>query len=203
MTIPVVWEFPVKRPGFITSAQWFGGDADLQLQIGYIGANGQGGGLNFQTRGEDPGEICLPSSSDLNNLGFRARDVLVAHTRMACMIAGHAVPGSKEFLDAFIQSETNNLQTALGTVKVVEVRMLNDQSVELDFKQGTGQVYTVQAGYDELNRYSFAPSTQLLVAAGAIKKAHPTYVHNYPSQVLTPQQKDDIIATVMTLTPWI
>ena len=204
MTIPVVYDFPVKRPGIITAAQWFGGDADLELHVSFTGLGGQGGQLVFQTQGTEVGEICLPTSTDLNNLGPRARDILVAHTRMACMVAGLAVPGSKEFLNAFIQSDSNNLQTALGTVKVSDVRMVDDQCFDIDFKVGTGPAFTVRADHGELNNYTFVPSTQLLIIPGSVKKEFPTYVHDFNNgKILTQSQKDAISTYILGLEPWI
>lgn len=205
MPTPVIHEFPVKRPGFITAASWLGGPQDMVLRLEYIGAGGQGGMVSLATKGENPGEICLPTSSDLATLGgaTRARDILIAHARMACMIAGHAIPGSIEFDEAIASGQLANLQTALGTVKVVAARAIDDVNCQLDFRKGTGPIFTVDTSYAEVNRYSFDPSTQLLVVAGAVEKEFPTYVHDYPNVQLTEAQKDAIAAYVLTLEPWI
>lgn len=206
MGIPVIHTFPVKRPGFIATAQWQGPDDDLALAISFPDIGGISRSLTFQTRSTptgNPGEICLPTSNDLNDLGPRARDVLVAHTRMACMIAGLAVPGSKEFLDAFVQSDTNNLQSALGMVKVTAVTPTTDQLIDLTYKQGTGPGFVVTVDHGELNNYIFVPETQLLVVPGAIKKQFPTYVHDYPGTILTAAQRQAIVDYVLTLEPWV
>jgi len=159
--------------------------------------------VSFPTTGENPGELCLPASNDVNTLGPRKRDILVAHTRMACMISGLAVPGSKEFLDAFIGQDQNNLQTAIGTVKVTQVVNVDDQCVEMTFRCGSGPTLAFEVDHGELNKYVFVPATQLLVVPGAVEKQFPTYVHNHPTQVLSQQQKDDIAAYCLTLEPWI
>lgn len=205
MTSPVVHAFPVKRPGFVNAIQWQGGDQDLALLCSYTDLGDVTRSIVFPCRGpNEAGELCLPASSDLANLsGTRQRDILVAHARMACMVAGLAVPGSKEFTDAFVQSETNNLQTALGTVKVTAVDALDDQCVTLTFKQGTGPAYPLDVDHDELNKYAFVPSTQLLVIPGSIKKQFPTYVHDGASNILTQAQRDNIEAYVLALAPWI
>lgn len=207
MTAPVVHSFPVKRPNYITECTWVGGDDVLKLQIKFPDQAGITRVLSFDTRNTTrPGEVCLPSGllgNDLNNLGPRARDILVAHTRMACMISGIAIPGSKEFLDAFVQNDTNNLQTAMGTVKVTDVNPTDDQSVAITFKCGTGPNYVASIGHGEINDYSFEPETQLLIVPGAIKKLFSTYVHDYPTTVLTAARKDEIVAAVLALEPWI
>lgn len=206
MTSPVIHPYPVRRPGFIETASFVSDDAHLELHITYTDIGSVARSMNFETRnlGDSvPGELCLPNSTDLTNLGARARDVLVAHTRMACMVAGLAVPGSKEFNDAFVQNDTNNLQTALGTVKVTNVAPVDDQCVMLTYKCGTGPDYNVEVDHGELNNYIFVPETQLLIIPGAVKKQFPNYVHNYPTNILTQAQKDAIVAYVLGLAPWI
>lgn len=206
MATPTIYTYPVKRPGFIQTAVWSGDDAHLILTITYTDVGNVARSMQFETRNvgdATPGVICLPTSTDLNNLGPRARDTLVAHTRMACMVAGLAVPGSKEFSDAFTATlESINLQTALGTVKVTNVDIIDDQNVTLTFKCGTGPDYNVEVDHTELNNYVFAPETQLFIIPGAVKKQY-SYVHNYPTTVLTQTQKDNIAAYVLALEPWI
>lgn len=207
MSGPVIHPFPVKRPGFIKSADWLGDDAHLTLRVTYEDIGGILRSLQFRTRNlgdGEKGDVCLPASTDLVNLGVRARDVLIAHTRMACMIAGLAVPGSQEFTNAFTAQEGSiNLQTSLGTVKVTAVEIVDDQNVKLTFKQGSGPAYDVVCDHGELNRYSFAPDTQLLVLPGAVKKQFPSYVHEWGGSLLNDAKKAEILAYVLTLEPWI
>ena len=207
MTSPVVHQFPVKRPGFIETAEWINDDAHLALRITYTDVGNVARSMQFECRNlgdATPGSICLPASTDLNNLGPRARDTLVAHARMACMIAGLAVPGSKEFADAFTATlDSINLQTALGTVKVTNVDIVDDQTAMLTFKCGTGPNYNVEVDHGELNNYVFVPETQLFIIPGSVNKQFSSYVHNYPSAILTTSQKADIVAYVTSLEPWI
>lgn len=204
MPAPVVHPFPVKRPGFIESAVWLGGDEDLALEIAFRNLGGGLDVVSLQATGENPGEICLPASTDPANLGPRARDILVAHLRMACMIRGIAIPCSREFEDVWVvQSESNYFQTALGTTKVVGCIPLTDSTARISWRIGNGPVYATDVGHGEINSYAFAPLTQLLVVPGAVKKAFPSYVHNYPSgPVLTTAQKDEIATYVLGLSPW-
>ncbi len=206
MTTPIIYDFPVRRPGFIVDAHWDGPDQQLQLKLAYYNELGQLRGINLSTRNiadGAKGEVCLPSSSVLTDLGPRWEDVLTAHTRMACLVARSGIPGSTEFQEALLGGETANLQTAIGVVKIVDVTPINDQTVRMTYKQGTGPSMTIDQEYQNLNRYVFVPDTQLFVIPGAIKKQFPTYVHDYPTKVLTEAQKNDIAAYVLTLAPWI
>jgi hypothetical protein len=119
------------------------------------------------------------------------------------MVSGLAVPGSIEFTNAFVQADTNNLQTALGTVKVTAVAPVDDQCIDITYRQGNGPLYVVRIDHGELNSYVFVPDTQLLIVPGAIKKQFPNHVHDYPGTVLTQSQKDEIAAFVLTMSPWI
>lgn len=205
MPVPKVHKFPVKRPGFIEQAQWIGDDDDLSLQVSYRNEEGNLQSISFETRNADPrpGEICLPNTNDVLDLGPRVRDILVAHVRMACMIAGLAVPGSKEFSDAFVQSEANHLQTAIGTVKVTDIVLIDDLCLDMEFKRGGGPKRVFRIDHDELNEYKFVPSTQLLVIPGAIEKEFSGAVHDHPNEVLTQQEKDDIVAYLLSLALWV
>lgn len=210
MTNPTVHDYPVKRPNFIKSASWVGDDSNLKLHVTFLNEDGSTGFLEFQTRNATAGrvgEICLPSgllgNNDPNDLGPRARDILVAHTRMACMVAGQAVPGSQEFLDAFTQDGTNDLQTAIGTVKVSAVTVVNDVSINMSWRKGSGPIYTQSVDHQELNLYQFVPDTQLLIIPGSVKKQFSTYYHDYPNTLLSDAQKDAIAAYVLALSPWI
>lgn len=207
MPTPIVHDYPVKRPGFIQSASWVGDPTNLKLHVTYPDQDGVIRALDFGTRNLGagrPGEICIPTSTDVNDLGPRIRDILVAHTRMACMIVGQAVPGSQEFLDAFTQEGTNDLQTAIGgATKVSAVSVINDERIMLTWRKGTGPTYSAEVDHVELNLYQFAPDTQLLVIPGSVKKQFSTYVHDYPNTLLTEEKQDEIAAYVLGLTPWI
>jgi hypothetical protein len=101
------------------------------------------------------------------------------------------------------QSQTSNFQTAVGAVKCTDVIFINDQIVELEFQKGSGPKRKYQFDYGELQNYSFAPSTQLFIIAGAVEKQFPTYNHDFTAGVfLTESQKQDIVDYVLTLSPW-
>lgn len=208
MGSPLIHSFPVKRPGFITQAQWIGDDDDLSLQLSYTDVGGVGKAMSLDTQNaERKGEICLPTSNDVADLAAddgRIRDILAAHVRMSVLCKGHAVPGSVEFSDAVLDhQESNHLQTALGTVKVKTVTILDDQCVHIEFQKGSGPKRTYLFDHQELSNYTFVPVTQLLVVAGAIEKQFSSYVHDHPNDVLTAQQKQNIVDYVLTLEPWI
>jgi len=209
MAVPIVHSFPVRRPGFIETCEWIGPDLQLALKCTYRDATGTLKQIQFSTRNagdSTPGEICLPAGvlgNDLHGLGPRYEDILRAHTRMACLVAGTAVPGSDEFTAAILNGQTQNLQTGLGAVKINAVTPLTDQTVMLTFKCGTGPNLDVEMDYGDLNVYQFVPETQLLVIPGSIKKAFSTYVHDYPTTILSADRKQDIVDYVLALQPWV
>lgn len=209
MPNPVVHDFPVRRPGFIQTADWVGPDQQLQLKITFYDENGMLHAIVFNTRNlpdNVKGDVVLPSGllgNDLHNLGTRYEDILTAHTRMSCLVARSGIPGSDEFMEALLNGPTANIQTSLGVVKVTDVNPVDDQTVKITFKCGTGPTLDVNMDYADLNNYLFAPITQLFVVPGAIKKQFPTYVHDYPTTILSQSRRDEISAYVMTLEPWI
>ena len=209
MPLPVVHAFPVRRPNYIKTAEWVGPDQQLQFKITFDDENGVQHAINFNTRNLPDGvkgEVCLPTGllgNDLRNLGSRYEDVLIAHTRMSCLVARSGIPGSDEFMDALLNGPTANIQTALGVVKVTAVEPVDDQTVKITFKCGTGPELPVNMDYADLNNYVFAPVTQLFVVAGAIKKQFNNYVHDYPNTILSQDRRDEIAAYVLTLEPWI
>lgn len=206
MTVPAIHAFPVKRPGFIEQAHWLGDDDDLAFQVSYRNSDGDLQTKSFDTRNAGrAGEICVPSSNDVADMGPNARDILVAHVRMACMVAGIAVPGSKEFEDAILNGQllAAGLQTAVGTVKVTSVALVDDSCMDLEFRQGTGPKRVYRVDHGELNSYQFVPSTQLGVIPGAVKKQFSTAVHNHPSVSLSEAAKDDISSYVLSLALWV
>lgn len=207
MTAPFVHEFPVRRPGYITNCEWVGPDNQLQLQVNYYDETNAYRQIKFDTRhiaDATKGEVCLPNSTDLTNLGARYEDILMAHTRMACMVSRSGIPGSTEFNDALMSGPSANLNTALGTVKVMAITPVSDQTVTLTYRCSSGgPTLDIVVDYRDLNNYSFVPDTQLFVIPGAIKKQFPTYVHDYPNTILSQARRDEIAAYVLTLAPWI
>lgn len=202
MAIPVIYPYPIKRPGFIEQAVWIGPDDDLSLEVRYRDTSD-----NLQTvplpcsSGGQLGKICLPSSATINDI---SRDTLIAHLRMSTLISG-SIPGSAEWTDAFVnQADTNNLQTAIGNVKVTAIDVVDQQLLDVTLqKTSGGPTVVVRTDYNELGTYAFAPSTQLYCVAGAIEKQFPTYVHDYPDATLSQAQKDAIADYVVALEQWI
>lgn len=203
MPVPAQYGYPVQRPGVITAAQWTGGDSNLQLQLTYVNEFGNLQVFSLKTTNTSGvGDICLPTGKTIQDID---RDAIVASVRMMTFISG-MIPGSKEWLDAMTTGQdTMNFQLAIGNAKVKEVRIVSDVQVDLDMvKAGTSSpIQTVVTDFNELGTYTFAPDTQLRCAAGAIEKQYPTYVHDYPTTVLTQQQRDDIVAYVTQLKLWV
>lgn len=198
---PVVHDHPIRRPGFIKAARWIGPDDDLSLEVDYIDIDGLTKTLALRATDNgptEPQEICLPNSRDVDYL---ERDTLVAHFRMCTMLCGF-VAGTTELLDWFAETGSDaNLQTAVGDVKVSDIRPVDDQCFDADFQKGNNPpVATHRINYLEVQRYVWAPSTQLKVIAGAVEKQFSSYIHDHPSKQLTQSQKDDIVNYVLGLT---
>lgn len=196
--------FPVQRPGLITSAFWEGDDDDLQLVVQYTDENGNGRQTEFHTRHEaegHPGELCLPSSADIHDV---PEDALIASIRMGALIT-RSIAGSSEFLRMFNDHEdANDIETAIGGVKVSAVRILDEISMAIDVqKNGAQEIRTITTDHNSVSRYILSPSTQMSVIPGAIEKAHPGYVHDFPGTVLTQAQRDDVVDLVKALTLWV
>lgn len=206
MPTPIVHPFPVKRPGFFTGVNWVGqpGNDEVQLDLSYTSALGLPAVHTLYALNNPNATLCLPSSKTILDV---PDDVLIAHLRMAGMIAG-VVPGSQEYADAMIESGQGNavnFQTPIGAVKVTSIAFISDTLVDVEFQKTSGGTKkTVRTGYVDLASYSFAPSTQLSVMAGSIKKQFPTYVQDpTQSQFLTQAQMDDIRSYVLSQEPWI
>jgi hypothetical protein len=88
-------------------------------------------------------------------------------------------------------------------VKVTAVEPVDDQTVNITYRQGTGTARTVAVDYLNLLNYNFVPETQLFCTSGAIKKNFATYVHDYPSTILSQERRDEIQAFVLARQPWI
>ena len=203
MPIPIIYPFPIKRPAFIEQAVWLGSDDDLSLELRYRDTSNQIQSIALSTTNPTTqGKICLPNTADITWL---TRDTLISHLRMATMIS-QAIPGAKEWTDAFILGQiVQNMQTAIGTVKVVSLEEIDQQLLDVTLQKATGggASVVIRTDYNELGTYSFAPITQLLCVAGAIEKQFSNYVHDYPGTVLSAQQKSDIESYVLTLWQWI
>ena len=202
MTHPVYTE-PVKRPSIVYDARFEGDDNDLQLLCFYKDAGGQNRSISFTCKGDNPGEICVPTAYEVTDID---RDTLVAHVRMACMI-GNCIPGSHEFEEAYLnQSESNYFQTAVGDTKVASIEVIDDTYVDIGLKKGNnGDVKVIRIAYNELiyGSAGFTPETQLKIIPGAVEAQFSGYIHDPPSKTLTPAQKDDIVAYVKNLAPWV
>ena len=205
MPIPAMYPYPVRRPGFVPAATWQGqpGADELQLEGTYTNDVGLPASLVFHTKNATDANLCLPTAALVTDL---SADLLIAHVRMSGMISG-TVPGSKEYQDAIQGTGVLNekwFQTPAGDVKVVGIIPLSDTQTKLQFQKGTGAIRDVIAGNDELASYSWAPSTQLLVIAGAVRKQFPTYIQDPDTgKFLTQAQMDDIAAFILTLQPWV
>lgn len=205
MPIPKVYGFPVKRPGFITRSRWIGGDDDLMLEVFSSTATGGVATTSFETANTNEGrsgEVCLPGAADINDLD---RDTIISHIRMATFIS-KTTAGSFEWTNAFVEQEgSKDFQLAIGSCAIIDVRQIDDVNFEFDIKKksGGGPTRTIMTDHDEMSEYSFTPSTQLKIIAGAIKLEFPSYVHEYPSTTLSASQKQDILDFVDTLEPWV
>lgn len=206
MPTPIVLEYPIKRPGFITNAFWQGlpTDPEISLIIEYVNNLGIPSQTVLYTTPAPNASLCLPNGKTVADL---SDDVYIAHVRMAGMISG-TIPGSEEYNNA-IKGDgllgARYFQTPIGDVKVTDIQMIYPSNVQLTFqKTGGGPTHIVITDVGDLSTYSFAPSTQLITIAGAIKKQYPTYIHDAAtSKFLTQTQMDTIAAYVMGLEPWI
>lgn len=205
MAIPTIFTYPVQRPNFLTGVTWQGnqGDAALVLNLEYTASDGSAASKSLYTTPSSIASLCLPTSKVIADLD---EDLLIAHVRMAGMISG-TIPGSKEFSDAVSTSgvaDARYFQTPIGDVKITNIISLNDSNVRVTMQKGSAATRDINMEIADLSHYSFAPSTQLIVVAGAIRKQYPTYVHDAATnKYLTQAQMDNIAAYVLTLNLWI
>lgn len=206
MPTHLVLGYPIKRPGFIESADWVGtpGQDDLTLQLTYTDAQGVGLTVSMYTVNAPNATLCLPSSKTVADL---PEDIFTAHIRMAGMISG-AIPGSMEFETA-IKSDgagnARNFQMPIGDVKVTAVASIDPLNLRFTFQKASGgATRDIDMDVRDIASYAFAPSTQLLVVAGAIKKQYPTYIQDHANgKDLSQTQMDTVAAYVLGLDPWI
>lgn len=205
MATPTVYSFPTRRPGFIETATWIGSDDDLELQLGYTDSGGVSRVMKLRTSNTNEsrvGDCCLDNTYNVDDLD---RDLIVSHVRMATFIS-KTVAGSAEWQTSFVEQEGSaDFQLPVGTAAVTAVRMITDVTVEFDIKKkgGGNPTRTIITDHSEVSNYSFTPSTQLLIIGGAMKLEFPNAVHDYPAQILTTQEKNDIADWVVTLDPWV
>lgn len=203
MPIAKLYDFPVRRPTFVNTAQWNGPDDDLSLIVGYFDENGMQRSTSLTTTNTSNGigDICLPSRADIEDI---PRDTLVAHLRMATFIS-KTVAGSAEWKSAFVEQEgSQDFQLAIGTAAVIDIRIVDDIHFDVDIKRKSQQtVKTIRSDHAEMSNYTFTPSTQLKILGGALKFEFPNFVHDHPSEVLSSQQRQQIIDHILTLQPWV
>lgn len=203
MPMAKLYNFPVRRPTFINTAQWNGPDDDLSLIVGYFDENGQQRSVSLSTTNASNGigDICLPGTANIVDI---PRDTIVAHLRMATFIS-KTVAGSAEWQTAFVEQEgSQDFQFAIGTAAVVDIRVVDDIYFDIDIKKKSEQaIKTIRSDHAEMSNYTFTPSTQLKILGGALKIEFPTYVHDHPGTVLSSQQRQDILTYVQTLKPWV
>lgn len=200
MPAPLDLGFPVKRPGAILSAAFVNGDDELALEVGILDAMGQPRVTVLPLKtATQAGVMCLPGSATVTDLTDEA---LIAHIRMATWIS-KTVAGSKEWEAAFVEQESANFQTAIGTVKVVAVRTISEALIEIDVKKGTsGPTKTIQTDHNTISNYRLEPEEQVRVIPGAVEVQYSSYVHDHPSNSLSQAQKDNIVAYVLGLSLW-
>ena len=206
MPTHLVLGYPIRRPAFTENANWVGepGQDDLTLRLEYRDAQGQAGQTELYTVTAENATLCLPNSKDIHSL---PEDVFSAHVRMAGMVSG-TIPGSSEY-DAAIKADgagnARNFQMPIGDVRVTTIQYLTAAMVRFTFqKTSGGPTRDIDLDVRDLATYAFAPSTQLLVVAGAIKKQYPTYIQDHANgKDLTQTQMDTIAAYVLGLDPWI
>lgn len=202
-----VHKFPAERPNHFFNARFENDDGawdEWEFKADYIDENQLtrtatfSVGTPYSTSGI-PG-ICIDACDvpDLSDAEFRA------HARMGSWCCGDT-PGSTEWSERYIAGgETNNFQMACGTVKMHAYSKVGDAQMDITFKMGNNQPYrTVRFNLDELARseYQFDPNNQWQIIAGAIKIGL-GYVHKSNGK-LTQAEKDDIVAFVQGLSPWI
>lgn len=206
MPTHLVLDYPIRRPGFIENANWVGapGQDDLTLRLEYHDAQGQAGQCELYTVNAANAILCLPSNKTIEDL---PEDIFSAHVRMAGMVSG-TIPGSEEYNTAIKGSGdlgARNFQMPIGDVKVTAIQYLSAAMARFTFQKSSGgATRDIDLDVRDLATYAFAPSTQLLVIAGAIKKQYPTYIQDHANgKDLTQTQMDTIAAYVLGLDPWI
>lgn len=200
MTAPFNWSAPVIRLGALLSANWNGPDDDLSLDIQFLDNLGTPVTRSLRCTADGVlGDVCLPSSATILDV---PDETVIAHVRMAGWVRGSVpVPGSTEWLALFQdEGEIPDFQLAIGNARIYAARPVSDVEFEFDIrKKGTSSpTKTVRTDYGTIRAYNLDPSETVRCIAGGIELRHPTYVHNYPTQVLSEAQKDAIIATVMS-----
>lgn len=193
-------DHPSKRPGMLTDVAWLGEDDDLSMVVDWSD-DGSSGSVVFQLQNMDEGQvgtICLPASSDLD---CACEDSILASIRMRAFLAS-AIAGSGEFLDLFAVIGGADIRAAVGNFRIDSVEMVDSSTFNINLKRGADSL-TILTDHRAVSNYSYAPSTQLLVIAGSVRSEFPSYIHDYPTHVLTQGQRDDIEAYVLGLELWV
>jgi hypothetical protein len=212
MAPPMIYKHPIKRPtGYLSNARFEGNDNNLRFYVDYpdIAGNPQSISFRLFNDGEDYQEMCIPSAAyDVAKL---TRDALVAHLRMASMIAG-VIPTSAEWEAALTVEGTGQakyFQTGIGQTRVNSFGRPNDKEIDIEFQRGTTtNRVTHRVSINEVTQdaYTYSPSTQLLIIPGSVLKAFPSgsHRHDFPGgDILTAQERADIVAYVNALQPWV
>jgi hypothetical protein len=203
-----IWDFPVQRPGFVKAAEWIGGNEQLRLECTYEDEFGDDQVISFDTEGEEAGQICLPATKTINDItdSGGGADTFIAHLRMATLI-DKIIIGSATFDGQFISFITPQTFTmAVGSIKIAGKALVSAYNYTVYFQDagGLGPLRGIEIGHDELTRYRFQPSTQLLVIPGTIEYTYPAYVHDANGAVyLSTAQKANIVTLLLNSTFWI
>jgi hypothetical protein len=196
----VEYDHPSKRPGIIDTVTFHGDDDDLSMVVEWSEGH-DSGAVTFQLQNLDEGQcgtICLPANSSLDDA---SKDSIEASIRMHAFLSG-SIAGSDEFLAMFAVGGGNDIKSAVGNLRIDSVVMVDGLTFNINIKRGVDTL-AILTDHRAVSHYSYAPSTQLLVIAGAVRAEFPSYVHDYPTHVLTQGERGDIEAYVLGLELWV
>jgi len=211
MTAPAIYGHPIKRPvGFLFNARFEGEDEALYFIADFPNIVGAPQQISFRlfNDGNSYQQMCIPTAAyDIEKIDD---DALIASLRMASIISCTA-PTSQEWKDAMTvegDGNTKFFQTAVGQTRMSDSALNGDALIDVTFQRGTTtNRKTVSIGYREISQeeYVYSPQTQLQIIAGSVLKQFPSgYKHDYPNgDILTAQERQDIIDYVNALTPWV
>lgn len=157
------------------------GTSEEGLRVSWNYPEGQQGEFTFRV-----GETCfLESPTDIASV---PEEHLLASLSMAAILAGEAMPGTVEFLDAVTEQNTKNFQTIVGEVRLkpetsgfknpqpVDDLNVGPQGTVFDvvFQRGTGtNIKTVRTDAWTLSQYSNRVDSvfhMVYVVPGAVHK---------------------------------
>lgn len=194
------YDHPSKRPGIIDSVAFQGEDDDLSMFVEWS-EDDHSGAITFQLQNIGEGQcgtICLPANSSLDEA---SEDSILASIRMHAFLSG-CIAGSDEFLAMFAVGGGDDIKSAVGNLRIESVVMIDGLTFHINIKRGVDAL-AILTDHRAVSHYSYAPSTQLLVVAGAVRAEFPSYVHDYPTHVLTQGERDDIEEYVLGLELWV